>query len=317
MTRKCLAVMALVTMFVSVASAQDAKTVIANASKAMGYTNLNTIEYSGPLSHEGAGLGQWMSPTKGWHQNTVKNFSRFIDYTAGTSQRTGLQSRPGDPATGLLPGGGGLDPNGQENPNTSTVPATGAWAARLDVTLSPPTFLKLAAAAPNITSKSQSVSGKRYTVVSFPVEQKAPSGVAYTLTGYINAQNMLEKVETAYEDAAPFLIGDIVVEQTYSDYKDFGGVKFPTKITQTRGGVLWSDATIADVKPNAPAPPPPVAGRRWWRPWRWRRSSRWWWGTRWCSSRSWRRPAPAAEAELPGRSTRWSTRRRWPWWCRP
>ena len=73
MTRKCLAVMALVTMFVSVASAQDAKTVIANASKAMGYTNLNTIEYSGPLSHEGAGLGQWMSPTKGWHQNTVKN----------------------------------------------------------------------------------------------------------------------------------------------------------------------------------------------------------------------------------------------------
>ncbi len=37
MTRKCLAVVALVTMFVSVASAQDAKTVIANASKAMGY----------------------------------------------------------------------------------------------------------------------------------------------------------------------------------------------------------------------------------------------------------------------------------------
>ena len=108
MTRKCLAVMALVTMFVSVASAQDAKTVIANASKAMGYTNLNTIEYSGPLSHEGAGLGQWMSPTKGWHQNTLKNFSRFIDYNTGTSQRTGLQSRPGDPATGLLPGGGGI-----------------------------------------------------------------------------------------------------------------------------------------------------------------------------------------------------------------
>jgi glyoxylase-like metal-dependent hydrolase (beta-lactamase superfamily II) len=260
MTRKCLAVVALAILFVSAASAQDAKTVIANATKAMGYTNLNTIEYSGPLSHEGAGLGQWMGPTKGWHQNTVKNFSRFIDYTAGTSQRTGLQSRPGDPATGLLPGGGGLDPNGQENQNTSTVPATGAWAARLEVTLSPPNFLKLAAAAPNATAKSQNVSGKRYAVVSFPVEQKAPSGVPYTLTGYINAQNMLEKVETSYEDAAPYLVGDIVVEQTYADYKDFGGVKFPTRITQTRGGVLWGDATIADVKPNAAAPPPPAPG---------------------------------------------------------
>ena len=60
MTRKCLAVVALVILFVSVASAQDAKTVIANATKAMGYANLNSIEYSGPLSHEGAGLGQWM-----------------------------------------------------------------------------------------------------------------------------------------------------------------------------------------------------------------------------------------------------------------
>jgi hypothetical protein len=28
--------------------------------------------------------------------------------------------------------------------------------------------------------------------------------------------------------------GDIVVEQSYADFKDFGGVKFPTKITQSR-----------------------------------------------------------------------------------
>jgi glyoxylase-like metal-dependent hydrolase (beta-lactamase superfamily II) len=258
MTRKCLAVVALAMMFVSVGSAQDAKTVIANATKAMGYTNLNTIEYSGPMAHEGLGLGQWISPTKGWHQNTVKDFSRYIDYSAGTSQRTGLQSRPGDPATGLLPGGAGLDPS--LNPpaqNTSVVQATGTWAARLDVTLSPPMFLKLAAAAPAATAKTQTVSGKRYTVVSFPVEQKAPSGTAYTLTGYINNQNMLEKVETAYEDAAPYIFGDVVVEQTFADYKDFGGVKFPTKITQSRAGVQYSDATIADVKPNAAAPPPP------------------------------------------------------------
>jgi glyoxylase-like metal-dependent hydrolase (beta-lactamase superfamily II) len=260
MTKKCLAVVALAVMFVSVAAAQDAKTVIADAQKAMGYTSLNSIEYSGPLAHEGAGLGQWMSPTKGWHANTVQNFTRYIDYNAGTSQRSGLQSRPGDPATGLLPGGGGLDPS--TNPpaqNTQQIAATAGWAQRLEVTLSPPMFLKLAAAAPNATVKSQSVSGKRYNVVSFPVDQpKAPSGASYVLTGYINNQTkMLDKVETAYEDAAPYLFGDIVVEQTYSDYKDFAGVKFPTKITQSRAGVPYSDATIADAKPNAAAPPPP------------------------------------------------------------
>ena len=65
MTRKCLAVVTLAMMFVSVASAQDAKTVVANATKAMGYENLNTIQFSGPVSREGQGLGQWLSPTKG------------------------------------------------------------------------------------------------------------------------------------------------------------------------------------------------------------------------------------------------------------
>ena len=88
MTRKCLAVAALAMLFVGVASAQDAKTAIANATKALGYANLNSIEYSGPVAHEGAGIGQWMSPTKGWHANTVTNFTRYIDYSAGTSQRT-------------------------------------------------------------------------------------------------------------------------------------------------------------------------------------------------------------------------------------
>ena len=65
MTKKWLAVVTLALVFVSVASAQDAKTVVANAQKALGYTSLNTIVYSGPISHEGISLGQWMSPTKG------------------------------------------------------------------------------------------------------------------------------------------------------------------------------------------------------------------------------------------------------------
>jgi glyoxylase-like metal-dependent hydrolase (beta-lactamase superfamily II) len=260
MTRKFLAVVAVVVLLCGAASAQDAKTVIDDATKAMGYAGLNTIVYSGPLSHEGAAtLGQWMGPTKGWHGNTVKNFTRFIDYSAGTSQRTGLQSRPGDPATGLLAGGAGLDPSTAENPNTQNVPATGAWATRLDVLLSPPAFLKAAAAASNATVKKQG----KYLVVSFDSGQKAPSGVPYKLSGYIDSKTkILEKVQTAYEDESAgngYLLGDVLVEQTYSDFKDFNGVKFPTQIRQSRAGVPFSDATITDVKPNAPAPAAPAA----------------------------------------------------------
>src|SRR4029453_9916292 len=41
-------------------------------------------------------------------------------------------------------------------------------------------------------------------------------------------------------------------EAVYSDYKDFGGVKFPMHIVQRQGGYPILDLTVSDVKPNAP-----------------------------------------------------------------
>src|SRR5205823_6764286 len=46
---------------------------------------------------------------------------------------------------------------------------------------------------------------------------------------------------------------------TYSDYKDFGGVKFPTKIVQKQGPYPILDLTITDVKPNVAVNIPPPA----------------------------------------------------------
>ena len=45
------------------------------------------------------------------------------------------------------------------------------------------------------------MNGKKYTVVTFPVEQKAPSGQPYSISGYIDDQNMVAKVETRIEDS--------------------------------------------------------------------------------------------------------------------
>jgi len=100
------------------------------------------------------------------------------------------------------------------------------------------------------------MNGTRYTVVTFPVEQKAPSGLPYIVSGYIDNENLVAKVETRIEDN---LIGDMLVEQTFSGYKDFNGVKFPTRIVQTRAGLAWTELNVAEVKANAPAPPPPAA----------------------------------------------------------
>jgi glyoxylase-like metal-dependent hydrolase (beta-lactamase superfamily II) len=257
MFKQSMVALVFILALISVAAAQDAKTVINNASKGLGYDQLKSIEYTGS-GVEGTAMGQAQSAAKGWPHFTLKNFSRYIDLNAGTGQQDALRSRPAEP-DGQLAGGGGLAPV-PEAPNTTVINANGTWAQKLDLSLSPPGFLKLASAATNATVTPRTVSGKKYRVVSFAVDAKATSGVPYTISGYIDEQNMLDKVETKIEDN---IIGDMSVEQSYSGYKDFGGVKFPTKIVQTRAGLAWTDLIVTDVKANAPAPAPPApsAGR--------------------------------------------------------
>lgn len=252
--RNFLSALVVILALVAGAAAQEAKTVINNASKALGYDQLKSIEYSGS-GVEGTAMGQAQSAAKGWPHFTLKNFTRYIDLNAGSGQQNALRSRPTEP-DGQLAGGGGLAAVA-EAPNTAVINANGTWAQKLDISLSPPGFLKLASAAPNATVTQRNVNGKKFRIVSFPVEAKAQSGAPYTISGYIDEQNMVGKVETRIEDN---IIGDVLVEQTYGTYKDFGGVKFPTKITQTRAGLAWTDLTVTDVKANAAAPAPP-AGR--------------------------------------------------------
>ena len=45
----------------------------------------------------------------------------------------------------------------------------------------------------------------------------------------------------------------MAVTVSYAEYRDFGGVKFPTKIRQTYGGFPALDITVTDVRPNVAA----------------------------------------------------------------
>src|SRR5262249_17435534 len=101
-------------------------------------------------------------------------------------------------------------------------------------------FLK--AAATNTASvRPQTIGGKNYNVVSFTGQNKA------MVRGYFNDQNLLERVETMIDNS---VTGDTPLEVRYSDYKDFGGVKFPTRIVEKQGGYPVLDFTVTDVKPN-------------------------------------------------------------------
>jgi glyoxylase-like metal-dependent hydrolase (beta-lactamase superfamily II) len=69
------------------------------------------------------------------------------------------------------------------------------------------------------------------------------------VSGYINAQNLVERVETQIDNA---FLGDMPFEAVYSEYKDIGGAQFPMHIVQRQGGYPIFDLRVTDAKANAP-----------------------------------------------------------------
>jgi glyoxylase-like metal-dependent hydrolase (beta-lactamase superfamily II) len=233
---KRFAVAALLIAVVSISGkAQDAASSVAGASKAIGADNLNSITFSG--SATSGNFGQSKNIAGPLAVTTITNYTRAIDLTQPASRATGSTMPPAIP---------GAPPPQPGTLNQNITPANTAWTQQLEIWVTPWGFLK-GAAANQPTARSQRLGSKTYTVVTWSPAQKAPSGQSYRLNGYIDDQNMVERVETWVEHP---VVGDLLVQTTYSDYKDFGGVKVPTKIVQTRAGLQTFEATISSATAN-------------------------------------------------------------------
>ena len=225
---------------------QDAAAVIAAASKNMGADVLNTIEFS--ATGFDFVLGQAYAPDAPWPKFINKSFTRVVDFRVPSSRVDRVRMQGENP-----PRGGGQQPlRGEQTQSQTLIVNTGTpWVQQLDIWMSPHGFLK-AAAANNATVKSQTLGGKKYNVLTFMGQNKAP------VRGYVSGENLVERVETTIDNA---MLGDLAFEAIYSDYKDFGGVKVPTRMVQRQGGFPIVDLTVTDVKPNAPVTIQAPAGR--------------------------------------------------------
>jgi hypothetical protein len=67
------------------------------------------------------------------------------------------------------------------------------------------------------------------------------------VTGYINGQNQVTKVETRVENA---VAGDMLVEFEYSGYRDMNGVQVPGRIVQRQAGLTTFDANVTSATKN-------------------------------------------------------------------
>jgi len=88
----------------------------------------------------------------------------------------------------------------------------------------------------------------------------------YPLSVHLNTMNQVDRARTILPND---VFGDMVVETTYSGYRSFDGVQFPSRIVQTQGGHPTLDLTVTAVQANpfvditvpdaVRNPPPPAA----------------------------------------------------------
>lgn len=251
MRRAWIAALALAGGIFQTAAAQDAKAVIAAASKAMGADGLNSIYYDGVAQN--GNLGQNNNSNQPWPLTGANDYVRAIDFTQPASRATWMTYAV--PVTG---GVATLAPAQQNITKENT-----AWAQQLEIWVTPWGFLKAAAAASNATLKAQLMGLRRVQVVEFESPVKSPGGKPYRLVGYINNQNLVERVQTWLENP---IFGDMLVEADYSYYRDgANGLKFPAQMVQKRGGWPVFTAYILGAHANPPniqtLLTPPAGGR--------------------------------------------------------
>ena len=254
------------------ATAQDARTVLQAATRALGAENLRCITYSG--SGFVGLVGQQYDLRDDWPRVELSRYSRTINYEAKSSieERTIRQGN-------YTPRGGGFQPIQGEPKTTQVVSGDHAWnlnaqnqpvprpgdadVRQLDIWTTPYGFIQAAMAANDTKVFTRFESGALGTLASF--ERRKATVVSFTalgkyrVNGQFNDQNMLTRVQTRIANP---VMGDINYETEYSDYMDFGGLKFPTHFhhhdafddeTQPpnyNGGHNGLDFTVTDVRPN-------------------------------------------------------------------
>ena len=231
--------------------AQDAATVIRQTAKAMGADGLSSVTYSGTAAD--VNFLQTRNINGPWPLRPITNYRRAIDLRTLGSRATGSTMNQGLFGGPPVPG----------TFNQGITPQNAVWMQQLDYWVTPWGFLK-GATANKATVRAQKINGKNYSIVTWSPPLKAPSGVAYRVNGYITEEHLIDRVETWVDHD---MLGDMLVDTSYSDYKTFGTLKVPTKIVQKRGGFTYFMATVEDAVAN-PAdlaqllqPPPPTAGR--------------------------------------------------------
>jgi len=223
------------------------QTPLQKAAALLNVDNVKTVQFIG--SGKNFSVGQNYTSSDPWPPVTVKSYTGLINYETN-SARVELVREMG----AVMPRGGGAPFFGEQRqvqvvsgdyawnvppmPGAPAAPAPDAAPERMLAIWSTPTGFVKAAMANNATTKPNGTG----TDVAFTV------GGKYKMEGTINADGQVEKVRTWIDHP---IVGDMLIETTYSDYKDFGGgVTRPSHLVVTQDGFPSLDLTISAITAN-------------------------------------------------------------------
>ena len=241
MLTKLVAALALFTLMGFRAEAQD--TELQRIADSLDVSTTKTFQFTANGSMYS--LGQSTSPAAAWPRQFVKSMTRVYDFTAGAMRDEAVRM-DGETLTA-----------GPEQRSVTLVSGDHAWGEvgkdtlpRLfearerahQIVISPHGILR-AAFANNASLTKKTIEGRQMTVISFTDQGR------HKVVAYANDQNAIEWVESSYGHP---VVGDIKVVTHYGPYRDFAGVKFPTKIIQYQDDKPTLDLTVTAVRANPP-----------------------------------------------------------------
>jgi hypothetical protein len=234
------------------ATSLAAESALEKAQKALGIDKIKTLEFSG--SGRWFQFGQSPAPDTPWPPFEVSSYTATINYESVSARVFQTRKQVVEPnrerpvpveqkpdqyinrdfAWNLAA------PQGSA-PGTAPVAQPQPLAVeerRAEIWTTPQGFIKVA--------QSHKASSKKQgdkTLVEFTLG-KTP------YKGLINSKGHVESVSTLIDNP---ILGDTPVEVVYGEYKDFGGVLFPSSIVRTQGGAPVLDIKISSVQINTAA----------------------------------------------------------------
>jgi len=211
------------------APAQDARSILQAAAKAMGVENMRSIQYTG-TGWQGM-VGQNFAPDVDWPRVDLTSYTRTIDFDTMSSREEYVRAQGNNPPRGggagfpflnpqkvvnFVSGGSAWTLNAQGQP---VAQPDAAELRQVEILTTPYGFVKGAMApGANATMVTRNEYGQRVTVVSFVALGK------YRINGTINAQNMVQRTQTWIPNP---VVGDLYYENVYTNYRPVNGVQVP------------------------------------------------------------------------------------------